>query len=546
MKSYFLIVSLFAVLYIGILNSCKKDELDSREYPRLITLSVSDIDSTGAVFSGEVLTLNNEEIIDHGFVWSTNSSVLPNAEFISLGVLKNKGTFNFKIDYALAINKKYKVKAYLKTATYTVYGNELEFESLGSNAPVLLDYWPKTARLGDSIFVKAKNISRLGNVNSIILQDTFFLGKMINESTIGGIIPYNLKTNEIRIGISVYGNSSYSNTNLKILSPEIYQKDPIYGGGLDTIVIRGKYLKPFKYGSIKFGDISSKITFVSDTLMKFLVPESLSQVSCPIDMKVGPFSYSINFNLYTPVVYQTDPVYGSSLDTISITGKYLRSLESVMFGDLKAKIISSSDSKIQFIVPTDLTKTTYSIYLKFGPFAKTLSFKLDALHISESSQNLSAPPYSYKFRAEGIIKSDCKVLVDGSSWWNSTIGDNYVEVKFYYNELNDGIHTIEVESAGKVSNELSFKILNPVFYSKKYSNVQKGETLTYYGKNLIHIKSLYIEGIYYSKEVTVISNSDDFVKFIVPEISDEINDFRVFPVNLPYEFDTSFSLKEGN
>jgi len=110
------------------LIACTKEEITSRAYPRIITSAVDNVTSMGASFHGEII-LNPSQIIDHGFIWSTHSSLaIGFGEMISLGQKTGTGNFESLLQSNLTKGVKYYVMAYSKSSNYTVYGNVVEFK----------------------------------------------------------------------------------------------------------------------------------------------------------------------------------------------------------------------------------------------------------------------------------------------------------------------------------------------------------------------------------------------------------------------------------
>src|SRR5687767_10096172 len=134
-----------------VLFSCTKEEITPRRYPRVRTKGVNNITAAGARLEGEI-TFSSTEILDHGFIWSQHENLdLNNSEAISLGIKTGKGAFNLLVERSLDEGKVYYVKAYAKSTNYTVYGEIVEFVSLGSKAPLVTNLLPNTGTWGDTV-----------------------------------------------------------------------------------------------------------------------------------------------------------------------------------------------------------------------------------------------------------------------------------------------------------------------------------------------------------------------------------------------------------
>ena len=130
MKSNSLVVKIIFLTLLGLNFSCSKNgETIDREFPRVSTYNVTNITSNGAIFSGEVYILSNEEIIDHGFDWSTyTDSSIDLSERAYLGSMNGKGSFSHSLVKNLIKGKTYYVRAFAKTNSFFVFGDEKKFK----------------------------------------------------------------------------------------------------------------------------------------------------------------------------------------------------------------------------------------------------------------------------------------------------------------------------------------------------------------------------------------------------------------------------------
>src|SRR5690242_4606512 len=108
------------ILCIMLLATCAKEEITTRNYPRVLTMEVTNITSGSVTFHGKVY-FTPGPIIDHGFVWSYVSRPdFTNGEIHSMGDRTGTGDFNATISWGLLANQPFYVRAYAKTETYTV------------------------------------------------------------------------------------------------------------------------------------------------------------------------------------------------------------------------------------------------------------------------------------------------------------------------------------------------------------------------------------------------------------------------------------------
>src|SRR5689334_8438957 len=161
------------ILYI-IVFSCltffctDHENLFDRPYPALQTNSVTNITSSGAKFQGQVVDLNGNKVFDHGFIWGTDPVLsLEGDNKKSLGELNEAQEFSAHIFTTLEEGKDYYVKTYLKTEKLIIYGNVVSFLSLGSKAPLITEFYPKTGSTFDTISIRGQGFSYVKKNNEV-------------------------------------------------------------------------------------------------------------------------------------------------------------------------------------------------------------------------------------------------------------------------------------------------------------------------------------------------------------------------------------------
>jgi hypothetical protein len=108
---------------------CSKEIVETREYPRVKTLAVSNITDNGVVFNAEIMTLGDEPVMEQGFMFGTYARL----NMVSSQVLTMNGVnavAKYKMDVPLGSFPRKSiiyVRAYVKTASITVVGNVVSF-----------------------------------------------------------------------------------------------------------------------------------------------------------------------------------------------------------------------------------------------------------------------------------------------------------------------------------------------------------------------------------------------------------------------------------
>lgn len=119
-------------MMVCLICGCTEQEKELSEYPEISTISVTDIDSTGATFSGKFITNGTSTINTYGFYWNNAVPEAGTSDSVILGYNYSKGIFKTRIDHSLARNVFYNVRAFVKTDRNIVYGDIVQFKSKGS------------------------------------------------------------------------------------------------------------------------------------------------------------------------------------------------------------------------------------------------------------------------------------------------------------------------------------------------------------------------------------------------------------------------------
>lgn len=362
------LLQLFMLLMtLFFLTTCQKEENAIREYPRLINLQVTEINASGAVFNTEVIAGNLDDVIEYGFVWNTTDE--PQYGFpekqVTSGVLKGK-TFSAHIHNALKTGERYFVRAYIKTERFLVYGETVTFISLGSEAPVLTDFSPKSASWGDTLKIVGKNFRykysaikvQLGDISANVLSST--------DTTIQVVVPSEMNLEKVNLSVSIVGNTARSENQFAYLVPQISDIHPLSATFNDTVYIHGiNFFRKATDNKVNFSGVNASIVFASRTLLKVLVPFNL--VLNPAKISIAGPIQTIEFG--TPFVlkaitlkgFQPDTVFHSN-EIITITGENFNpnwSSNKVTIKGLNVPIIEASARQLKVKIPSVILPPQY-------------------------------------------------------------------------------------------------------------------------------------------------------------------------------------------
>lgn len=205
------------ILILCILAACQqKDEIGSRPYPRVRTISVEET-AEGTIFTGEIFFSDGTPITNHGFEYFTLKE--PSTGFSAtyekpLGPKPGSGTFSTIIANNLQKNGNYSLRAYAATGKYKVFGTTLTFSCKnGSLAAQLLSVTPAVASRGEIITITGKNFNSNYFANTIYFDNIAVRAAEASETTVKVVVPASL-TNTAPVKITLRtGDRSVSKEN---------------------------------------------------------------------------------------------------------------------------------------------------------------------------------------------------------------------------------------------------------------------------------------------------------------------------------------------
>jgi hypothetical protein len=144
--------SLFFLIFLILLNSCKKEELQNP--PTVITSVASDVSLKNATLNGEVTDEGFSATSDRGFFFSEKNTN-PSASDTKVQSGYGKGFYSIVLD-KLPVNTKYYFKAYATNTKGTAYGEAQSFTTTDYKLPIAVTDLPKnitytTVELGGSV-----------------------------------------------------------------------------------------------------------------------------------------------------------------------------------------------------------------------------------------------------------------------------------------------------------------------------------------------------------------------------------------------------------
>ena len=358
-----------------ILAGCE-DEPVQREYPKVRTLEVTNITENGATFVAEVTHEGKVSITEHGFAWALSLPDATRDERVYLGSFSGTGRFEAEIGTTLKEGLVYEVCAFVKAGEYTVYGDWVKFQSLGSGAPEIIDFMPKSAGWGDTVAISGRQFSHRNITNKIFVEDQECIPFVSSDTVLRFVLPPTVTKLLNSVSVSILGNVATSIYKLTFILPEVYGFTPESGFWGDTITFSGRYLGFFGQqlsdGMILNDNLLCKVVRKGDISVFFIIPGQLNTVASPVSLSYRTFRFSFprNLTLLPAEADSISPATGTWGTTVKLHGKFnpVRERNKFMFGDKEAQIISFSLDSAVVVVPDDLVEFVTTVRYQSEPF----------------------------------------------------------------------------------------------------------------------------------------------------------------------------------
>ncbi|MFZ2285443.1 MAG: IPT/TIG domain-containing protein [Bacteroidales bacterium] len=513
--------SIFFVFLTLLVTGCE-DEPVYRDYPRVKTHDVTNITSEGALFAAEIYEPGNGVITDHGFVWGLSQPGIDNDNRVYLGPFGGTGRFTAEVRSTLAEGVTYKVAAFVRSGEYTVYGNTVEFKSLGSMGPVITGFSPGRVLCGDTIVITGRNFSWVRASNIVRLNDaTAVVCEPVNDTVLKAVVPFTVSDVENTVSVEIAGNrTNYTKATLIVDLPGIESFSPVAAHWGDTVEIFFRNLREADNLQFLLGDIHLvPIEPYNGRSVRIIVPlvAELDLMTISFSAEGGSFFSDDQFALLPPSVSGFLPGTGFWPDTVTVYGIFHpdRQQAEVLFGTLPSEIISVTRDSLRVIVPEGLIESPVSITYRYKRFASG-SVQKFALRFPEIYNVTPTTEFAGGY-----------VTITGDYFQKdyTTVRFNDVEAKLVLVERN----RIICEAAGNISGEaevtvtvsdrttsysVPFILANPEVVSFYPETASPGDTITVTCKNFNSMTWLRLSPS--GSGMEIVSVSGNAVRAIVP------------------------------
>ncbi len=359
-------VSFLLTLFLSAhLISCQDNIEGQREYPRVKTLEVVNINNSGATFRGEVESLGNSPVDNYGFVWGTNEQLSASAnDFVDIDIQLGSSYFETRVQRALDTQRNYYVRAYARVKGKVIYSEAVLFKSLGSEAPQITSFEPRTAAWGDTITIKGKNFSNVASQLKlqfgIARVPTGGFVESPSDSMVIVQVPFGLGDSECYLSVDIFGNTSQFYTyRFKLVPLTITDFSPKTAGWGDIITATGTNLNnpnlKYTLGGIEI----KKLNFTSRNTITLTVPDELNTLENSLRAEFNSISASASttLKLQQPAITGFTPATATWGQEVTVNGNfhYNKAYSKIFFNTTEAAILDYSKNSIKVVVPLQLT-----------------------------------------------------------------------------------------------------------------------------------------------------------------------------------------------
>ena len=356
------------MLLLLIMEACQEEKNTFKGIPEVEMKQVTVLEGGGALFEAEILTSDNIEFPQHGFLWGINDWPDLNGmhtRVAYLGPAPTEGKFKFTANFGIEEGATNYVFAFLKSDDLLVISAAMSLTGGKSRKPELISISPSEAVCGDTVKITGKYFSFNRSSNLVLFNGTLAESIWSNGEELKVIVP---APDEIPVKVSlvVAGVSSANKLDFKIKPPVLYDFHPNSGTYGDTVTLTGDCFSTSPgCANVFFSDAHAKIIEISRTHYKVVVPTSVSMSPATIEIRYHySFTYNNRFLINEPVINEVSPSSVYAGDTVLISGGNFNpvpELNKIKIGERDAIVTTASGNQVEIVIPFDLTPGSYSL-----------------------------------------------------------------------------------------------------------------------------------------------------------------------------------------
>lgn len=343
-----------AIITLIFITSCLDDRI-TPDVPVVVTGEVTDIDSEGARFYGQILNTGDDMDIEIGFVWDEKADPNINSSRKTVSFTKSINNFSVTSEADHLEGKKYHLRSYIKSRDILTYGNTVTFVSLGSLPPKIFDFNPKAGLKGEIVTITGENFSYVPAHVKVKVGDTQVKVLTTTDSTITFQIPTSLYTsNNSPITVVVNGIEVTSDISFSFGGIFINDFSPKEASCSGVITIKGSGFEGGDNFTVRLvreqiHTIGTNILNLNDSIIQIAIPPGMSG-GVPYMIEIYKDGYRTRsqdgFIFRWPQILGISPAQAMPQDTIHITGNFLDQVDAIVIGGVTAKILNVTDNDL--------------------------------------------------------------------------------------------------------------------------------------------------------------------------------------------------------
>lgn len=432
-------------------SACVENSFETRNYPVVDTTPSAEVSESGAVLQGKVLNTGISGVVDHGFVYSTQADPrLDNGEVITLGALPTAGTFSAVANRSLIKGTTYHARAYaVSKEKKEVYGQEIEFVSLGSLPPVIKEIEPVVAAVEDTIKIIGSGFSNIKNLNVVYFESAYSTVVKSHSDTIWCKVPEAV-ISPSDIAVTVGQHTVKAPVKFQLTKLEFTGFAPDTVSFEDTLSLYGNNFALSKeYNRVEILGQPALVIHASKTSLKAVVGNRLEVTSGSVKVTLGSQSASLTKKVFLrkPMITGITPLSGGKDAEITISGDHFSPYPSdnkVTFNAIDLPVVRATRKSLVVKLPALLPAQ--------HPFVVTVV-----------GRSATSPQ---QFRAKGPLINS---IEPNEATWNDVIAIRGKGFAIHANENNVKFGSVAAEVVSATEDELKVKV--PPGLLVKYSQI---------------------------------------------------------------------------
>ena len=349
------------IILVFLFAGCTEEETPIRDFTRLETLEVTDINESGAVFNAKIITLGKEEITEYGFVWDDESiPTVTSHDRVIISGSPDGMTFSATGAVNLKNGTTYNLRSYVRDQDFIVYGKQVTFTSKGGLPPVISSFSPESGNVDDTVRVSGNNFSFVREENQLLFGTVQANILSASDTLLTCLVPKNDNQFSVKISVTVADRQAVSTGNFEYSGATLSDFNPKSGTFGDIITISGNGFRPnLIENKVFIGGKEAIITSATVNEINAIIPNTVDASSNTVMVTIGAASSSFPepFVMDQPIITGLNLTEGFTGDILEVVGdNFNPEIEgnSLLLSGNPAEIISASNTSISFRIPTGI------------------------------------------------------------------------------------------------------------------------------------------------------------------------------------------------